>query len=449
MVKRRDFLKLMGGSLGAVALSSCGHGNHSNKPPIAPIPNGYIFYKVISSGASLPGGNTLGAIPGTVMINSNNEIYFYGMDQTDTNGYYELTVDYDGTKPTVVQVRKVVREGDSLNDSKVVSKIISGDMNDEGSFAAVIQADDKIPALYLEREKRGFEPVAGHQTPLPGGGGTFGGSFGDVDLHNDNDILVVSHFGFSDSAQGYQGVIHLPGGEVNQNGTIVASTRDLIPESDGIITSLGLVDMHDNGNYVIQSYGSIPDQLNQTMKSLSGAIDSVAASMLIRGNVKSPNSKTLLSSSPALKVARQLNAPIGEAAVGEILMGPRIGASNNVAFVNHVTESYHVMHYMGKPVVSVGSVTPLGATINSLSAPVIGSNGLLYYQAVTDQGMELMVYNGPELVTVLANGDVVDGSELSSFFSGFMPDQVDRYGRIVLTGDFVDGSTSILIGIPI
>lgn len=448
MINRRDFMKLMGGALGAVTLTSCGS-RRSDDEPIAPIPNGYTFYKIISSGDPLPGGNTLGAIPGTVMINSNNEIYFYGMDQSDTNGYYELTIDYNGSKPAVVKTRKVIREGDTLNDSKVVSKITMGDMNDHGSFAAVIHTDDKLPALYLERGKQGFEPVASLRTSLPGGGGTFGASFGDVDLHNDNDILVVSHFSPNDSAQGHQGVIHLPGGEVNHYGTIVASTRDLIPDSDGMITGLGLIDMHDNGNYVIQAYGSVAGQATQTAKKLSGTIDSVAASMLISGNVNKPYSKVLKSSSPALKVARKSTALAADAAVGEILFGPRIGASNNAAFVGHVSETYQIMHYKSKQVVAVGSVTPLGATVGSLSAPVVDSAGLLYYQAATDKGQELMVYNGPELVTILATGDVVNGSTLNSFFSGFMPDQVDRSGRIVLTGDFEDGSTSILIGIPI
>lgn len=93
-------MKLMGGALGGVALASCGS-RSSDEAQIAPIPNGYAFYKVVSSGISLPGGHTLGAIPGAVMLNDRNEIYFYGMDETETNGYYELTIDYGGSRPKV------------------------------------------------------------------------------------------------------------------------------------------------------------------------------------------------------------------------------------------------------------------------------------------------------------------------------------------------------------
>lgn len=447
MINRRDFIKLMGGALGGVALASCGS-RSSDEAQIAPIPNGYAFYKVVSSGISLPGGHTLGAIPGTVMLNDRNEIYFYGMDETETNGYYELTIDYGGSRPKVETMRKVVREGDALNNSKTVSQITVGDTNSRGSFAAVLHTDDNLPGLYLEREKSGFEPVVSFRTPLPGGGGTFGGSFGDVDLHHNDDILLVSHFAPSDSAQGHQGVIHLPGGEVNQSGAIVASTRDFIPDSEGLITGVGLVDMHDNGNYVVQAYGSVPGQTQKSAQKLGGTMDAVAASLLISGNVKKSSSKVLKTYSPTLKILQKSSSLAG-ASVGEIMYGPRIGASNNAAYVSHVNETHQVLNYSGKQVVAVGSVTPLGATIGSLSAPVVGGDGLLYYQAATNQGFELMVYNGPEIRTILSNDDVVDGSVLKSFFSGFMPDQVDSSGRIVLTGDFADGSTSIIIGIPI
>lgn len=448
MVKRRDFLKLMGGSLGAVALTSCGNGSHSNEPPIAPIPNGYIFYKVLSSGASLPGGNTLGGIPGTVMLNNLNEIYFYGMDQTETNGFYELLIDFNGSRPTVAQTRKVVREGDVLNDSKVVSQINMADMNNHGSFAATVLTDDNLSSLYLERDKRGFEPIAGFRTTLPGGGGKFGASFGDLDLHENNDILIVSHFSPSDTVQGHQGLFHLPGGEVNQRGRILTSTRDQVSGTDVYLTGIGLVDLHDNGNYVMQAYGSNPELLLQSTSMTSGSMNAVAPSLLISGNVDDLFSRALKSISPALQTFRS-SAVMDEALTGEINYGPRIGASNNPAFVTDISDNHQVLSYRGKRVIEVGSLTPLGNVIASFSAPVIGSDGLLYFQASTDNGLELMVYNGPEMTTILSRDDLVDGSVLKNFFHGFMPDQVDSSGRIVLTGDFEDGSTSIIIGIPI
>lgn len=448
MVKRRDFIKLMGGALGSVALTSCGHDRYSDEPPIAPIPNGYLFYRLISSGDTLPGGNTLGAIPGSVMINNAGEVYFYGMDQTETNGFYELLIDFNGSRPTVEQMRKVVREGDVLNDSKVVSQINMADTNRHGSFAATVLTDDNLSSLYLEREKRGLEPIAGFMTTLPGGGGKFGASFGDLDLHDNDDILIVSHFAPSDTIQGHQGLFHLPGGEVNQQGRIVTSTRDQIPGTDAYLTGIGLVDLHDNGNYIMQSYGSNTSHLLQSASMTSGSMDVIAPSLLMSGNVSEPFSNTLKSLSPALQIFRS-SSVLTEVPDGEIKYGPRIGATNNPAAIINVTDNHQVLHYLGKRVLEVGALTPLGNVIVSFSAPVIGSDGLLYCEASTENGLELMVYNGPELRTILAIDDLVDDSVLKSFLHGFMPDQVDDYGRIVLTGDFEDGSTAIVIGIPI
>lgn len=448
-MKRRDFMKVLGGALGAVTLTtSCGSsGGGTVQSTVTPIPNGYRFFKIISSGAALPGGNTLSGIPGTVMLNDAHEVHFYGLDQTTANGFYELRMDFGGSRPTVTQLpRKVVREGDVLKDKKEVSRINMGDVNNQGSFAAVLQTNDNLPGLYLERQKQGFEPVAGYQTALPGGGGTFGGIFGDVDIHSNDDILLVSHFAPGGSAQGRQGLFYLSGGEVNQRGSMVASTGDPIPESDGFLTGIGLVDMHDQGNYVMQAYGG---DLLQVVNPSSGVINATAPSLLLSGKVGSASSKILHGSSSPLKVGKKLAALAGSFPVGEIKNGPRIGASNNPAFVINQTDTSQQLYYSGKQVISSGDTSPLGAPIVSLSAPVVGSNGLLYYQAVTNNGIELMVYNGVELKTVLSNGDNVDGSALASFFFGFMTDQVDSSGRIVLTGDFADGSTSLIIGLPI
>ncbi|MBU0970854.1 MAG: hypothetical protein KKC20_09420 [Proteobacteria bacterium] len=448
MIKRRDFIKLMGGALGAVALTSCRDSESSDEPPIAPIPNGYIFYKIISSEDNLPDGNILDAIPGTVMLNDANEVFFYGVDQTDTNGFYELLMDFNGSRPTVERKRKVIREGDVLKDAKVVSQIKVADTNGLGSFATTVLTDDNYTSLYLEREKQGLEPVAGFLTPLPGGGGKFGANFGDLDLHNNNDILIVSHYSPSDTIQGHQGLFYLPGGEINQQGRILTSTRDQIPGTDAYLAGIGLIDMHDNGNYIMQTYGFNTSQLLQ-IGSGSGSLDEMAPSMLMSGNASSPASMVMESVSPALPIIRTSASSMAVLPTGAVKYGPRIGASNNTAFVYDVNDNHQVLHYKGKRVVEVGSLTPLGNVIVSFSAPVVGSDGLLYYQASTDNGLELMIYNGSELRTILATDDLVDGSVLKSFFHGFLPDQVDSSGRIVFTGDFEDGSTSIVIGIPI
>ena len=107
------------------------------------------------------------------------------------------------------------------------------------------------------------------------------------------------------------------------------------------------------------------------------------------------------------------------------------------------------MMYNGQQVISTGSLSPLGNPITSLAAPVVGADRLLYHQVVTDKGIELVVYNGTESKTILTTGDPVDRSVLSTLSFGFMTEQVDKKGRIVLVADFDDGNTSLVIGIPV
>ena len=144
MPTRRDFLKGLGGALGAVVLtSSCNSCGGGNRRSDSSIPNGYQFYRVLTTGDPLPGGNTLFAMPGAVMINNRSEVFVYGLDQADKNGFYELLMDFDRTKPSVLRTRKVIREGDVLQDSKIVDQVTSGDVNDLGSFAAAAENDGR------------------------------------------------------------------------------------------------------------------------------------------------------------------------------------------------------------------------------------------------------------------------------------------------------------------
>ena len=66
---------------------------------------------------------------------------------------------------------------------------------------------------------------------MPNDEGEFGSFFGDVDIHDNDDLLFVAHYAARGTVQGRQGLIHLPGGEVTEKGSVVISTADLIPEA--------------------------------------------------------------------------------------------------------------------------------------------------------------------------------------------------------------------------
>jgi hypothetical protein len=59
------------------------------------------------------------------------------------------------------------------------------------------------------------------------------------------------------------------------------------------------------------------------------------------------------------------------------------------------------------------------------------------------------VYNGRDSKTILTTGDKLEETVLADFHFGFMTKQADDSGRVVLTGDFVGGSHSLIVGIPV
>ena len=61
---RREFLRILGVMGGAVMLSSCGSSSRTNTP----LPNGYSFSRVFTTGEMLPGSGEAEFIPPFVKI---------------------------------------------------------------------------------------------------------------------------------------------------------------------------------------------------------------------------------------------------------------------------------------------------------------------------------------------------------------------------------------------
>jgi hypothetical protein len=133
--------------------------------------------------------------------------------------------------------------------------------------------------------------------------------------------------------------------------------------------------------------------------------------------------------------------------------GPRIGIGGRIASVHQIGEHDLVLMYEGIQIASTRGASPLGNIITGLGGPVIGEDRVLYYQTYHDLapgvGSELVAFNGKEYRTILTTGDLIDGKKILRIWFGFMTEQVDSRGRIVLSADFEDGTSSIVVGIPI
>jgi hypothetical protein len=276
---------------------------------------------------------------------------------------------------------------------------------------------------------------------------SFGSIFLDVDIHDNDNMMFVSHYAYKTKGGSGQGLFHLPGGELGARGDLLLSTGEDIPEATGVVNGLGLLDMHDDGNYVLQAFGHDSGKVSVTAKR-----QGQPATMLIKGNVREPLSRTLRGLSPSIMVGKSAAARLGFS-YGEMNYGPRIGIGGRIASVHQIGEHDLVLMYEGVQIASTRGASPLGNIITGLGAPVIGEDSIVYYQTYHDLspgvGSELVAFNGKQYRTILATGDLIDGKKISRIWFGFMTEQVDSRGRIVLSTDFEDGTSSIVVGIPI
>ncbi len=447
MIKRRDFLKLFGITAGSVVLTSCGGSGGNAGTPAVPIPNAYSFSRLVNSGDALPGGGAADFFRKAVMINEQGEIVFNAVDSADALGYYRLLMDFSGSKPKISSSRKMVRVGDILPNSLGVVNIHNADINDAGTFAAILATSDNFSGIYLERQGQVLQPAVRSNDSTPELEASFGSLFLDVDIHDGDNLLFVSHYAYKTKGVVGQGLFHLPGGELGAKGDLLLSTGEDIPEAAGIVSGLGLLDMHDNGNFVLQAFGHGSD--NVAAMANGGAPQ---GTMLISGNVREPLSRTLKASSPSIRAATSAAARPGFS-YGEMNYGPRTGAGGRIASVHQIGQNDLVLISDGEQIASTRGVSPLGNVITGLGGPVIGEDQILYYQTYNDLapgvGSELVAFNGREYRTILSTGDMIEGRKISRIWFGLMTEQVDSRGRIVLAADFEDGSSSIVVGIPV
>jgi hypothetical protein len=443
MRTRREFLKMTGLALGGVVLTSCGGSGGSSGRPV---PNGFTYHRLINAGDPLPGGTTIADFPGSAMISSVDTVFFHATDSAGAMGCYELSVDYGGPSPTVAGIRKVVRDGDVLTGGDTVAKVSAGDINGAGSYASVLRLNSgSDAALYLDTTGNRMQRVLGYKDASPGVDGFIAQAMGDVDLHDNNDILLSTHFGNGEQEQPQAGLFHLPGGVAGSGSALVASSGDLVPNADGIVKSFGLVDRNDGGNYVTQAIVQLTSVPAGGVSAASR--QPVRATALLAGNVYQAAPRKLLAMSPAMKASAAL-PPVE----GEVILGPRLGVTANIAYVVHTTDDDMTLMYENRPVLSSGESSPRGDVIWSISPAVVGDNGLVYFSLVTETGVELCIYNGSRAVTILGSGDIFpydDYNTMQRFIFGAMNTQVDDRGRITFIGDYANNLRAVVVGLPV
>jgi hypothetical protein len=378
----------LGGSLGGLFLArrspAAGSGElETEQEGAVPLPNGYSFHRLFSTGDELPHGGRAEFLPGSAKITDDQRIFFHAADAHErdqdglTMGLYEMAMDYGQSLPQAASLAQVVREGEYLDDGFKVDQVSIADSSDQGSVAVRIRTDEhNLPSLYLRSALENstgnrLTKVLGYLTETPDGQGRFGGSVGNFDLHEGDDLLVAAHWSLESAVHTGEGLFHLPQGGVNRSGRLLLQTGDWVENSTSLINQFGLLHRDGPGGaYVVQVHTEEP--VNYQPRAAGEGSGPKPGSAVLKDRIGSqgPASADLLAASRGTELSPM--ALGGGTVIGTTLYGPRIGPEGEVAHVVHLTNDHLRLYHHGRLIISTGDPSPTGRPVTGLGAPTPG-----------------------------------------------------------------------------
>jgi hypothetical protein len=462
---RREAIRLLGVSFGgATLITACSSDNN----PVGPTPPGYAnayrFFAIKAAGSLLPGGGQLGTFRYDVCIDSAGEILYGALDGDDP-GVYGVNLAFNGANaPRVLAERTLAKEGDILSDGRRILELHSYDVNPDGSCVIVLKVSDNIftpqgidigtEIVYRGTKESTLTPLL-YEGLVTADGHRLSGRFGDVDTHSGHDILIVARYLHSSSQDAHvpdnpagddrflEGIFVLPSG--------VASAMRMVVNNETLVGGdtvggFGLVDMHDNGNFVAQAH---PSRVVDSAANIVGGAPTSLGSTLMRGNISSSR----LTQATIRDGGRggPLAAFVGSSAGPTSTYGPRLGPANVPAFVLHPTERSLALYYDGLRIVETGERSHIGNVVLNINPPAFGPDGEIYYVLVTTKGSELYVGNGVDYALLLQTGDRLanDSRPIAGIIIGHTTEHVDPDGRIALITTHDTGPDNLVVGLPL
>jgi len=445
-MNRKEFFKLMATGVGGAILTACRPGSTKGGGSV-PVPNGYEFYPLLGTGDELPSGTTAEKLSPVIMINDHDEVIVHCHDSDGVHGVFEYTIDYSGKKPTIAQSRKILREGDVLQDGVTADHFHVGGTNKHGSFAIRVSSNaNGIAKIYLERDKGGLVPVLTPHDALPGGAGRFAASFGDLDLDDTDSFLLASHYLPEGESTPKEGIFHLAGGAVKIGGSLLLSSGDLVSGAGTNVNRIGLIDVSSEGDdFVAQITCGTP--LGMTRKPGTGGKPGENTAV-VYGSVRQPARRGLRSASRSIRLSR---ATALAALRGDVLYGPRIGGDRNIGHIVQTGENNLELYLDDLRVLGIGDLTPMNNTVTGFSGPIIGSDGLLHFCVMTDHGAEICLFDRSSVHSVITAGAKIPahGERIVGLDFGSVRNMVDSEGRLVFLATLESGKKSVVLGIPV
>jgi hypothetical protein len=494
---RRQFLQALGSALGGVVLSGAGITDAlgAQIPPgqasgTASIPNGYAFYRVVTTESLVPWPgnpgkiNPIADLTGVVlMAGTTPRIFLHAMlspagtpsgvpNNPAPNALLLATMNYSQT-PSIADLKVVTYEGQSLDGSKVsgaasellpirMDRLGTGDTNNVGQYATTITSQDlnptvainSAPGVYVYTPETDRWTQKARFGDVLQDGSEYGGLFGDVALADDNSVIFSA--GTTQAATGFGGTQALmvappSGGPLSHR--VVMKTGDMLPGTNAVIDGIGLID----------TSGADGGLVAQVFASRRNGPDRDLGSALVQGNIsQGAGSLQLLAASSHL-VAQQANVMIGET-----IMGPRIANGGVAGYITHTgslqtTETLRLKRGQRQIQIEQTGNHVQGAAqraVAAMNAPVI-SNGLMFDTVVLQDGATaLTITDGQTVRVLLTSGDVVQGLQITQILFGCHPRNVDSNNRLAFAAEFLKDAaanpndpnnvfSALVVGIPL
>jgi hypothetical protein len=373
-------------------------------------------------------------LPG-VMINDRSEVIFHAEPAGGGRAVYRMRIGR-GRKPGNEAPQLIVQTGQTLPNGIVVDGISAGDTTSSGAYVTVISGRKFLESVWIQRPGSPLEQLVGPTDRIPGPQGRYSGHFGSVDIGDRDEVLLVAAYTLP--GESHHGLFLLPKGR-RERGRLLLRSGQRIPGSRATLTRLGLVERRGD-NYIQQVFG------RQSKDRARPDLKTEPSGFLVGRLRKGRRHKRLL-------VGSKLLRPNKGAIKGEAFVGPRVDREGTAATVVHKRGGHLSLHRHQRGhsarIAHTGNRTRKGERAKTISAPIFGPKGLLYYRAIGDKAMELLVVHGNERRMILESGDKVGGKRLKLINTGWSSDQVDSRGRLAFQVQYADGSTAIVIGTPV
>ncbi len=452
MHSRRDFLKLLSMAVG-VTLSGCGEGTSQTAggSPVDPLlaPMAYGYRVLVRSGQDLPSGRSFQArsadgeppFMGAVMLNDRRHIYFHALDEANNRGIYRLDLDEAGAPG---EITNLIREGSVLADGTVVADFSDGEINNSDDLLVAVEDANGVTTLQYAQNGGGFRPLAKSFGELSGNVKLAGYVCQTQSIADDGSILFVADYLDSDGICEGEGLFLMPSGQPDQTRLLLANEQ-LVPGTSSAIQTFDVCELGPGGLYLVRGSASATAGL------ASADANGKPLTYLLAGRLG--ETPRLVAIDPAL------GSPGQGYALASSFMCPRIGynsekGSMTLGAILQLDENRTQLWLDDQVLIEAdlaggGSRSPQGSRIVSILPPVFGPRGLVYFQVFTEDGMELLLYDGVNTRTLLSRGDDFNGQKIETILFGSLPEAVNSHGEFVTIVELSDGETDILLGYPI